>query len=351
MVALVYGSTGYTGSLIARMAEDYGIRPVLAGRNEAAVSSQARQLSLEHRSFSLDKPALTGVSVVLHCAGPFFRTSEPMATACLRNGVHYIDITGEIEVFEQMHKRDAEARVAGVMLLPGAGFDVVPTDCLASHLAKRLPGATRLMLGIAGTGHLSHGTATTMVEHADGGGMIRRHGQLTRVPAAWRSRDIDFGHGLRNAVTIPWGDVATAYYSTGIPDIEVYSALPAALRTALKTSRYLGWLLKQRFVKDWQLKRIKARPAGPSEAELKNGKSFTWGRVEDDDGNFFEARCEGPNGYLLTAHTALMAAKRVLGGDAPPGFQTPSLAYGADFVLGVPNFSRADVDYVPAYHS
>src|SRR5687768_7026139 len=136
MSALLYGATGYTGRLITRVAAEYGVRPILAGRNRAAVAALAHEHGLEHRAFALDDVAamyraLGAVSAVLHCAGPFSRTSEPMASACIRTGTHYIDITGEIDVMEQLHARDAEAREARVMLLPGAGFDVVPSDCLA----------------------------------------------------------------------------------------------------------------------------------------------------------------------------------------------------------------------------
>src|SRR5688500_7482752 len=252
---LIYGATGYTGRLISSLAPSYGLRPVLAGRNPAAVAQLAGSLGLDHRAASLDNPQrldelLTGIDVVLHCAGPFSRTARPMADACLRNRVHYLDITGEIEVMEMLAARDAEARSAGVMLMPGTGFDVVPSDCLALYLKQRMPKATSLQLAIRGTGALSHGTASTMLEHRARGGMVRRNGKLTSVPPAWRTRTIDFGDGkLSRGVTIPWGDVATAFYTTGIPNIEVYAAVPRVTRMAVRASRYLGWLLGNARVK------------------------------------------------------------------------------------------------------
>ncbi|HET9439586.1 MAG TPA: saccharopine dehydrogenase NADP-binding domain-containing protein [Longimicrobiales bacterium] len=339
--ALVYGANGYTGRLIARHAAAFGVQPALAGRNQAAVAAVARQYGLEHRSFALAEPAaldagLNGVDVVLHCAGPFSQTSRPMAEACLRRGVHYLDITGEIEVMELLAGYDAQARAAGIMLMPGTGFDVVPSDCLALHLKERMPTATRLLLGIRGTGALSHGTATTMVEHRARGGVIRRNGQLVHVPTAWRTRAIDYGDGkLRTAITIPWGDVATAYYTTGIPNIEVYAAVPKAARYAAVAARYLGPVLNSAWVKKLLKHRIDARPAGPSEEQLVNGASFVWGRVEDAQGRAEEARLRGPNGYLLTAHTALLILKRVLSGDLTPGFQTPAGCYGSRLILEV----------------
>jgi short subunit dehydrogenase-like uncharacterized protein len=346
--ALIYGATGYTGQLIAEMAVGQGLLPVLAGRNRAAVESLAARLGLSSRVFPLEDPAglragLEGMAVVLHCAGPFSRTSEQMTSACLATGTHYLDITGEIAVFESLAARGSVAQAAGVMLLPGVGFDVVPSDCLAAHLARRLPGARRLLLGIQGSGRLSHGTQTTVVENQDGGGMIRRGGVLTPVPAAWRTRSIDFGRGPRTAVTIPWGDVATAWYSTGIPDIEVYAHVPRALRIGMVASRHLGWLLRQSWVRDLQMRRVKASPAGPSPAELAGGHCAVWGRVEHDDGRHAESRLYGPNGYQLTALAALAAVRKVLTGEAPPGFQTPSRAYGPDFVMQLDGVTREDI--------
>lgn len=344
---LLYGSTGYTGRLIASVAGDYNIQPILAGRDAIALAAQAQQLGLPYRVFSLENPAqidasLQGVRVVLHSAGPFIHTSKPMADACIRNGVHYVDITGEIEVFESLAARDAEARAANVMLLPGAGFDVVPSDCLAAHLKRRLPSATMLTLAIHGTGRLSRGTANTMVEHQSRGGMIRKNGKLTPVPAGWKTRTVDFGIARYSAITIPWGDVATAFYSTGIGNIEVYAAAPARLQKALRLSRYLKWLLQMPFMKSLRQRRIKKGPAGPDEKELHQGKSIVWGRVEDDAGNSAEARVSGPNGYMLTAHSSLIIVGKILQSNAPVGFMTPSLAYGPDLVLEVPGVTRTD---------
>ncbi len=228
---LIYGANGYTGALTARLAVERGHRPVLAGRNRESVSELAGQLNLEYRAFGLDDPAaldagLRGVVTVLHCAGPFSHTWKAMSDACLRTKVHYLDITGEVLVFESLAARDAEAKAAGVMLMPGVGFDVVPSDCLAAHLKRRLPTATHLTLGFSGSGRFSRGTATTMAENMHRGGLVRRDGVLAKVPAAWKSRVIDFGAGPVSAMTIPWGDVSTAYHSTGIPNIEVYMSAP-----------------------------------------------------------------------------------------------------------------------------
>jgi short subunit dehydrogenase-like uncharacterized protein len=349
MAVLLYGATGYTGRLIAGMSRDHGLRPILAGRDDAALAVLGRELGLEHRVFPLDDAAalaagISGAAAVLHCAGPFSRTARPMADACIRAHVHYIDITGEIDVFEALAARSREALEAGVMLLPGAGFDVVPSDCLAAHLARRLPGARRLTLAIRGSGPLSRGTATTAMENQHRGGMIRRGGALTPVPPAWRTRQVDFGDGRPvAAVTIPWGDVATAYHSTGIRDIEVYAAVPPGLVRFIRFTRWLGPVLGLKPVQALQRRFIRARPPGPGPGELATGSSAVWGRVEDGAGAAAAAVVHGPNGYLLTAHAALVIVRRVLGGDAPPGFRTPSGAYGPGLLGEIPGVSLRDL--------
>ncbi|HEX8708960.1 MAG TPA: saccharopine dehydrogenase NADP-binding domain-containing protein [Pyrinomonadaceae bacterium] len=346
---LLYGANGYTGNLIARQAVERGLRPILAGRDRAGVEGLAKELGLESRIFALDDApliaaALQGMAVLLHCAGPFSRTSKPLADACLRTQTHYLDITGEAQVFEALAARDGEAADAGVMLLPGVGFDVVPSDCLAAHLKARLPSATKLVLGIHGLGRLSRGTATTMVENLNRGGLVRQGGRLTPVPAAWKTRAIDFGRGPVKATTIPWGDVATAFYSTGIPNIEVYAAVPGAMRWGMRLSRYFGWALGKPAVQDFLKRRIKAQPPGPNETERRRGSTSVWGEVTDDSGQRRVSRLRGPEGYALTVLSALAIVERVLAGKARPGFQTPARAYGPDLILEIEGVAREDLD-------
>lgn len=349
---LLYGANGYTGRLILERALGAGLRPVAAGRNRDAIASLAREHSVEHRVFELHETAaleraLGEVPVVVHAAGPFSRTAQPMAEACVRTGTHYIDITGEIGVFERLHAEDARARSAGVMLLPGAGFDVVPTDLLACHLKQRLPSATRLRLAFhAAGGSISRGTALTMVERASSGGAIRVAGRITRVPLAWRTRTVDFGFNTSpvRVTTIPWGDVATAYHSTGIPDIEVYTAMAPAQRRMLVAARHLGWLLERDAVQRLLKRAVRSRITGPDAERRSRAVSLIHGEAEDDAGVRVSARMRTPEGYSLTAMTAVEAVRRVLSGDAPAGFRTPSLAWGPDWILELDGVEREDAE-------
>lgn len=344
---LIYGAYGYTGELITRYAAERGLKPILAGRNEAKVKELAGKYGFEYRAFALEDTAaldaaLQETAFVLHCAGPFSLTSRPMSEACLRNKRHYLDITGEISVFESMARVDKKAQDAGVMIMPGVGFDVVPSDCLALHLKNRLPSATHLSLAFYGVGgRISHGTQATMTMNVGRGGAIRKDGQITPVPAAWKSRDIDFGEVTKTGTTIPWGDVATAFYSTGIPNIEVYTVIPPSNLKLLKMSRYIGWLLAAGPVQKYLQSKIPA--GGPNDEQRAKGKSLLWGKATDADGNSVESRLQGPDGYTLTAIAALNIAGKILAGDFKPGYQTPAKAYGADLVMEIEGVTRQDI--------
>ncbi|UYZ62489.1 saccharopine dehydrogenase family protein [Hymenobacter weizhouensis] len=346
---LLYGATGYTGELLAREAARRGLRPVLAGRNAARVEALAQELGLEFRVFALEDTsrlddALRDVAVVLHCAGPFSLTAAPMVAACLRTGTHYLDITGEISVFEDLARQHEAATTAGILLLPGVGFDVVPSDCLARHLKERLPTATHLTLAFQalGPGGVSHGTQATMLLNAGSGGAVRRQGRIVPVPAAWKTRPIDFGAGPILATTIPWGDVSTAFYSTQIPNIEVYTVLPARVRRMLRLSRYLGPVLRSGPVQRYLLSRL--APGGPSATRRAQARTALYGEATDDQGRRVAARLSAPEGYTLTVLTALLITEKVLAGHWKPGFRTPASAYGAELILEVEGVRREDVE-------
>ena len=346
---LLYGSYGYTGSLIADLAVKYGMNPILSGRDITQLQTQAEKLGFEYRAISLDDPgslqvALGEVPLVLNCAGPFRYTYKPMVEACLRTGRHYLDITGEIGVFESLAKRDAEAKGAGVMLLPGIGYDVAPSDCLAMHLHQRLPQATHLAIMISSLGGgISRGTALSAIEGLPGLGLIRENGKLLQVPLVSKTRQVDFGNGPRTAVSFPWGDVSTAFYSTGIPNIEEFMVFKRSYVRILRLLRPLTSLTGKPSVQRWLKQRVMKLPPGPSEEVRRTGRSRLVGEASDDQGHKVVTRLETPNGYSLTAETALAAVRRVLAGDFKAGFQTPAMAYGADFILEFEGVKREDI--------
>ncbi|NUT04645.1 MAG: hypothetical protein HOV76_14295 [Hamadaea sp.] len=340
---VLYGAYGFTGELIAREAVARGLTPILAGRDATRLRPLAAELGLQMRAFPLDDPArldagLRGVALVLHCAGPFSRTAAPMLAACLRTGAHYLDITGEIDVLEHAYSLDEAARQAGIVICPAVGFDVIPTDCVAATLAAELPGATQLRLGFDTRSALSPGTAKTTVEGAVGGTRVRRHGRLTRVPMGSLTRTIDFGVGEKLAVAIPWGDVASAYRTTGIPDIEVY--LPTSRRQirGLRFTEIARPVLKIGAVQRFLQNRAGSRP-GPSPESRAKRPMHVWGEVTAP-GERRVARITTANGYDLTVTGSLPVVVKLLSeGYADSGARTPSQLMGADYVTKLPGSS------------
>jgi len=344
---LLYGAYGYTGQLIARLAAEYGLKPILAGRNEAKLKALAKETGFEYLVVNLANTnalihALHKVPAVLHAAGPFIHTAQPMIEACLETKTHYLDITGEIEVFELAHRYGPAAEQNDVMLMPGIGFDVVPTDCMAKYLAEQLPDATHLDLAFAMRGgRVSHGTAKTMVEGLGESGKIRKNGKITDVPLGHRSQTIPFAEDFSTfTMAIPWGDVSTAYYTTGIPNVTTFTRVSPGAYRLVGILPYLGWLLKMNWLRNLFRSRISAAPAGPTAEERASGSSYVWGQVSDDEGQRVTARFRGPEGYTLTAHASLIITKRVLAGEVFPGHLTPAGAYGPDLVLEIPGTKR-----------
>jgi short subunit dehydrogenase-like uncharacterized protein len=345
---LLYGATGFVGEAAARLAVECGLKPILAGRDALKLEKLAAELDVECRIFDLRNPqkieqALKDITVVLHCAGPYLYTSRPMVDACLQTGTHYLDLTGEIPVYEAIAARDAEAKARGIMLLPGVGFDVVPTDCLAMHLKQRLPSATHLTLAFRGQGPagLPPGTQRTIIEMIPYGNRIRRNGRMERPEQATKTRLIDFGQGPVEATRLTWGDVFMAYYSTGIPNIEDYAALPKALRQQMAAFDFLRPLFKLSGIRN--LLKNGVRP-GPTADKRALSFMHVWGQVEDDQGRQATAILHGPEaGVIWTTRAALAVVQKVLAGYTPLGFQTPALAYGADFVLEIEGVTREDI--------
>ncbi|WP_298818537.1 saccharopine dehydrogenase family protein [Chloroflexus sp.] len=343
---IIYGANGYTGELIARAAVAAGMRPRLAGRNAAAIASLADELRLPFTICRLEdqsglRAMLQGAQLVLHCAGPFQETSAPMREACLQTGVHYLDITGEIGVFEAAARQDSAARKAGIMMMPGVGFDVVPSDCLAAHLARRLPDATTLALAFRALGSISRGTAITMLTMA-GQGCERCNGRLITTPPFQEVRSFDFGNGPRPCVSIPWGDVATAYYTTGIPNIKVYVAIPRQAQTWIGLTRSLLPLIQTRVAQAGLRHLITRAIVGPDAKMRATGRSMIVGEAINETGERVVSRLTGPEGYALTVQTALLIVKRVLNGSSAPGFHTPAGLYGPDLICEIPGVIRSD---------
>lgn len=344
---ILYGATGYTGRLIAERAKEVGVSPVLAGRNGGKLLKLAARHGFDARTAHIESPRsldalLEDAAVLLNAAGPFKKTAGPLIEACLRRGTHYLDIAGEIAVLEACAARDAAAREAGIMILPGCGFDVVPSDCLAAYVVGALKDAQRLVLAIRGLGKLSRGTRRTIVESLSHGTPVRRRGKIV---ALWRAprREMDFGDGALALRAVGWGDVVTAFHSTGVPNIECFVDGSKGFLCLNALNRRLGFLLRlpplKLLLKSWVL----FGRDGPTPEQRSKMRPVLLAQAECADGRRKRARLDTPDSYTLTAMTAVEIARRALRGEASAGFQTPSRVYGADFILSFPGVTRRDL--------
>lgn len=338
---LVYGAYGYTGELIARHAVERGLHPVLAGRDRARLEPLAASLGCEARAFGLSSAAearrgIQGATVVLHCAGPFVHTFRPMLEACLDARAHYLDITGEAPVFEGARDASAAAERAGIMVMPGTGFDVVPTDCMAAHLVRRMPGARSIVLAFRAMGRVSRGTARTAMTLAD-----LPPADPARHP---RERTFDLGEGPVHCVSIPWGDLVTAPRSTGVADVAVYMAAPRARSALMRLMPHLAPALRLPGVGPLAAALLTRGRAGPDAGARARGRALVYGEAVGADGRKVAARQRHGDGYAFTVLSAVEIAARVLRGEARPGWQTPSSAYGPDLAISIPGSERIDVE-------
>jgi short subunit dehydrogenase-like uncharacterized protein len=346
---LLYGANGFVGRVIARTAVERGLTPVLAGRNDQQIRNLAGELDLEWRVFSLDDDdaideALRLTDALLHCAGPFLSTYEPMVRGCLRTGTHYLDLTGELPVYMSINRYGAVAVEKGIMLLPGAGFDVVATDCLALHLKQRLPSANRLILAFHSQGPAGFppGTVNTFFRLIPYGDSVRRDGRLVPAPRRERNRMIDFGHGPIEATSLTWGDIAMAHYSTGVPNIEDYSVMPMDMRWMMRAIRYARPIFSRAIVRKILRRAVRS---GSTAEQRAASMTHVWGEATDGDGALAVSRMHGPDaGVGWTTICALDVLERVLAGEYKTGFQTPGSAFGPELALEARDVTWEDVN-------
>ncbi len=353
---MIYGANGYTGRMIAeRVAQllaesgQGGAKPILAGRNQAEIEELGQRLGFPTRVFACNvsheiAKNIQDVDLVLHCAGPFSATASPMVKACMQAQTHYLDITGEISVFEKILNRRSEIAKAGIVAVPGVGFDVVPSDCLAAQLNKQLPGASELELILRPSGGFSPGTLKTMLEGFYVGTVVRKDAKI-EILNRFVTTERKFKEQMKTVVGIAWGDISTAYHSTGIGNIQIF------LLTKKESIRFLQRLQVFRFV--WKIPAVQALlktlvewgVAGPDTGERAKSGYQIWGTVRAPDGTTRSAGIETENGYTFTVDAALACVQMVLNQPLAPGAYTPSGAFGAEFVYSLPGVRQLQSDH------
>jgi len=345
---LIYGASGFTGGLALQEAQARGVDPILGGRDREKLAALSEQTGLEYRVAALSDRdaldrALRDVAAVLHAAGPFTETSRPVVDACLRTDTHYLDVSGEVPVVESLRGRDAEARARGLMIMPAVGFDVVASDCLGAHVARRLPGAERLRLGLRGLELLTPGSARSLVEHAREPSRVRRGGKIVTLGPGALRHAFDYGDGPCPSVNVTWGDVATSMYTTGIENTEVYLELTPYLEFAMASSRAWGPLLGSAPAQAWLKTLAELLPEGPPASERRRRRMTVVAEAEDAEGAVVRARLHTPEAFTFSGISAAAIAGWVVAGDFEPGFQTPARVYGPDLALGLRDVRREDL--------
>lgn len=344
---LLYGATGFTGRLLAQEARRRGHRPVLAGRSEVKLRPLAESLGLDYRVFGLERlDALVRVTrdfdLVFHAAGPFIYTADAMMKACTLAGVHYLDITGEIPVFESSLAYDEAMRRQNRVMISGAGFDVVPGNCLAQYVASQVPEATQLDIAFYAPTSVSVGTARSAIAGGAAGGWVRRKGRLISYPLGSGRRKVHFPQGEHTVMAFPWGDLSASYQSTGIPNITVYAAFSPLLAGLARLGAPVGqFLLSLPPVRSALSGAAGALFKGPSASQQSHNRACFWAQASDEAGKSAQAWMETPEPYHFTALAGIRAVERVLK-ENPTGVLAPAQAFGADFPLEIESVRRFD---------
>ncbi|MDX1725711.1 MAG: saccharopine dehydrogenase NADP-binding domain-containing protein [Pseudomonas sp.] len=320
---MIYGATGYTGRMAAEHAKALGLDVVIAGRNAERLASLAAQLDVAYRVFTPDKAAesVEGIGVLLNFAGPFAQTADALMQACIKAGVDYLDITAEINVYRQAERLGAQAAEAGVMLLPGVGWDVVPTDCLAMHVARRVQDPQSLKVALQVAGSMSRGSALSVSEIIGAGLLARVDGLLVATPDA-QPQHFDFGDGPALCAPLSFGDLITGWHSTGIRNIAMFVHITGDAFPEGDLSQL---------------------PDGPSAQQREANRARAVAEVTGADGMVARSVIETVNGYTYTPLAAVEAARRALGGERRPGFETPGRMFGVGFAETIAGTTITDL--------
>lgn len=315
---MIYGATGYTGRLASEHAKYLALDVILAGRSEDTLRSVAQGLSLPYRAFSIENPtqletSLKGVGVLLNCAGPYYRTAKPLIAQCLHDGVHYLDVSAELDSYRICMENDEAAKRANITLMPGCGGSVSMLGCLAGHLidkAKCDPLRIDIALRIAGS--MSRGSIVSAVENLTTQCLERVDGAILEKRNQ-ESKDFDFadGKGAVSCFPVTLPDLFTIWASTG--------------------TRNIGTFVHQASGTGFPTENIESLPTGPTAEEREASPYHASATLVSRDGTVTRAALHIVNGYTFTPIAAVEAARRILEGEAKAGYQTPAGMFGKDF--------------------
>lgn len=327
---LIYGATGYTGRMISEIASEHGLDFVVAGRTSSKLIPLASSLGVPSRTFDLEDIEiidhhLKGVRVLLNCAGPFVQTAERLIAACIRQGIHYLDIAAEIDSYRLAETRDAEAKAAGVMLLPGCGGSVAMLGCLAGYAVQHITAPTAIDLALKVSGTVSRGSAVSATNMTRS--IQRVNGSLVYQDEPFPSTQFNFqdGKGAANCFSIPLPDLITIWKSLKTPTVRTYVCVDEGV---FPTEEEMATL-----------------PDGPTLEQRALHPYHAAVIVTGQDGAVRNTVLHTVNGYTFTVLASVEAARRVIAGESTAGFQTPALIFGNSFVETIADSKIEDIDH------
>lgn len=325
---LIYGAAGFMGQLFLKTIHGEKLDIVLGARDNFSSTYTLRLFLLDNQTTIIEN--IKDVKLLINLAGPFKNTNKQLVEACIANGTHYIDIAGEVTELETVFAYDIKAKNANIMLMPGAGFGVVPTDIVANLAKDKLPDATHLKIAYITNGGASKGTLKSVLTDINKDGVILENDVFNKAMPAFKTFQFLVYNKEQEVVYNPWrADLFSAKISSGIQNIETYANFPSFIVKMMHGK--LLWL------RDFILKRlINLFPIGPSEQQLEKGFTICFAEVKNAKGEKANAYIYGPEAYVFTANTLLAITKNIVANNFKSGFQTPNI-YGKELLKSIPN--------------
>jgi short subunit dehydrogenase-like uncharacterized protein len=346
---MIYGAYGFTGELVTQAARRLRCELVVGGRDATRLRAIAGSLGITARAFALDDPSriaegIADIDILVNAAGPMVATAGPLIAACLDARTHYLDVTGEPSVFIEAHRHDSMARRRGIMIMPGAAFCIIASDCLAADVAALLPHAKYLRLGWSRPALISPGTLRATYNMVRDRVVIRRAGRLVAIPVGRLERDFDYGRGARTSAAVSSADVFTAYLTTGIPNIEGYVEATFAARTAGLLGVRVAAATRATPLRSFFDLALGSWGQRPSSQARKAAQQVLVAEVEDAWRRIRRVGMITSDGYSFTADAIAAVMERMIKGELAVGFQTPGKVYGPGLAYGIAGTRREDLD-------
>ncbi|MBI5269382.1 MAG: NAD(P)H-binding protein [Burkholderiales bacterium] len=315
----VYGASGHTGRFVVQEAQRRGLAVVAVGRDAARLAAAAPG-AVAWREARLDEPerlaaAFAGCAMVIHTAGPFMDTAEPVARAALQAGCHCIDVTAEQpSALATLAHLDGPARAAGRVVMPAAGFYGGLADLLATALVRAGSPVDEITVATA----LDHwwpteGTRLTGARNTAPRQVVEQ-GRLVALGTVADAPEWSFGAplGHQSMVALPFSEVVTLHHH-----------LPV---------RRIRSLINRRALED--VRGPDTPPPTAVDAVGRSAQRFEMVVQVRQAGEVREARARGQDIYAVTAPLVVEAAVRLLAADpGPAGAQVLGQAVDARAML------------------